>query len=75
MEVKDKKLVAILESLEKIARLNQAILRHEKSDNPDRLAIAQFEGIKDDIAKDLITDLLKMDLKNQFEKYFRRVAA
>ena len=53
MEVHSELLVEILATLEKIERMNNAILFHSNSDEPDLIAIAQYKRVKNDLSKQL----------------------
>lgn len=53
----------IQDTLEKIVRVNASIARHEAQEEPDALAIAQFEEIKFQFTQHLLTLLEQMDIK------------
>lgn len=53
----------IQDTLEKIIRANAAIARHETQEQPDDLAIAQFEEIKFQFTQHLLKLLAEMDIK------------
>ncbi|MET7256215.1 hypothetical protein ACWKW6_29280 [Dyadobacter jiangsuensis] len=53
----------IQDTLEKIIRVNASIARHEAQEQPDELAIAQFEEIKVQFTQHLLALLAEMDIK------------
>ena len=53
----------IRDTLEKIIRVNASIARHETQEQPDELAIAQFEEIKFEFTQHLLALLAEMDIK------------
>ena len=53
----------IQDTLEKIIRVNASIARHGAQEQPDELAIAQFEEIKVQFTQHLLALLAEMDIK------------
>jgi hypothetical protein len=53
MEIHDERLISFLSILEKIERMNKAIGFHQSMENPDMLAIAQYEKMKQDLINSL----------------------
>ncbi|WP_353717470.1 hypothetical protein [Dyadobacter sp. 676] len=52
----------IQDTLENIIRVNASIARHETQEQPDELAIAQFEEIKLQFTEHLVKLLAQMDI-------------
>ncbi|WP_439559150.1 hypothetical protein [Dyadobacter sp.] len=55
--------VEIQTTLEKIARANNAIARHEQEENVDELAVQQFKDFKKQLTEQLLELLQQMDIK------------
>ena len=53
----------IQNTLEKIARANASLARHEAQDIPDKLAIEQFDEIKKELTQHLVDLLAEMDIR------------
>ncbi|MCF2501136.1 MULTISPECIES: hypothetical protein [Dyadobacter] len=50
-------------TLEKIARANASIARHNAQDNPDELAVNQFSDFKRQLTEHLLELLAEMDIR------------
>lgn len=53
----------IVVTLEKIARANSAIARHEQEENIDALAVQQFRDFKKQLTDQLLELLEQMDIR------------
>lgn len=53
----------IQNTLEKIARVNASIARHEAQEKPDALAIEQFTDFKSQLTEQLVSLLAEMDIR------------
>jgi len=53
----------IVVTLEKIARANSAIARHEREENVDALAVQQFKDFKKQLTDQLLELLEQMDIR------------
>ncbi len=65
MEITDSVQIEILNTLQKIERINKAIAFHKAMDLPDALAIEQYKQVKEQLAKQLIGLLENIDVKLQ----------
>ncbi|MEK7256759.1 MAG: hypothetical protein AAB316_18540 [Bacteroidota bacterium] len=63
MEITDIRTIEIFHTLEKIQRMNRAIAFHRAIANPDRLAIEQYQRLKNDFTQQLLELLGEMDLR------------
>ena len=63
MEIKDAKLIEIFHTLEKIEKMNKAILFHKAVEGEkDELAVEQYTRIKSELTEQLVQLLDDMDL-------------
>ncbi|MEO6284395.1 MAG: hypothetical protein ABIN80_00565 [Dyadobacter sp.] len=53
----------IQNTLEKIARVNTSLARHEAQDSPDQLAIEQYNDFKNQLTQQLLALLAEMDIR------------
>lgn len=63
MELNDKRQIEIFHTLEKIERMNKAIAFHKAMENPDKLALEQYEQLKKELTKQLLSLFKDMDIK------------
>lgn len=63
MELTNPRQIEIFHTLEKIERMNHAILFHKATQNPDLLAIEQYQEMKDKLVQQLLVLLAEMDLR------------
>lgn len=63
MELTNPLQIEIFHTLEKIERMNHAMLFHKAAQNPDKLAIEQYEEMKNKLVNQLLELLAKMDLR------------
>jgi hypothetical protein len=54
MEIHDERQISFLSILEKIESMNKAIGFHKNLENPDLLAIEQYEKVKQDLINNLL---------------------
>jgi hypothetical protein len=65
MEITDSIQIEIFHTLEKIERMNKAIAYHKAMNNPDLLAVEQYESLKEHLTRQLLQLLSNLDLKLQ----------
>ncbi len=53
----------IQDTLDKIARVNAAITRHQAENEPDELALTQYADFKKQLTEDLLALLAEMDIR------------
>jgi len=63
MEITNPRQIEIFHTLEKIERMNHAILFHKATQNPDQLAIEQYQDMKNKMVQQLLALLAEMDLQ------------
>jgi hypothetical protein len=63
MEITDSRQIEIFHTLEKIERMNKAILFHKATQNPDSLALEQYEAMKAQLTQQLLGLLEQLDLR------------
>ena len=63
MEIRDKKMIEIFNTLEKIERINSAIHFHQEQATPDSFAIEQYLSIKNNLTRQLLELLAHIELK------------
>lgn len=62
MEIQDQRMIEIFYTLEKIERINKAIHFHFEQITPDKLAIEQYQAIKQDLTRQLLNLLAELEL-------------
>jgi hypothetical protein len=65
MEITDSVQIEIFHTLEKIERMNKAIAFHKAIENTDKLAIEQYLEMKEQLTRQLLHLLEKLDLNLQ----------
>ena len=65
MEIHDVRQIAIIHTLEKIERMNKAIIFHKAIESPDEMAIEQYHSVKKQLIQSLLDLFAEIDLKLQ----------
>lgn len=62
MKLEDERYIQIVQTLEKVERLNRAIEFHEQQEEVDQLAVEQYRTVKAQLTEQLIDILRSLNL-------------